>query len=76
MEKIEITRFKGKNVSILVRYSFKKKVEETQTYDGKIISIDKLGIIIERKIGDSADIIVHDFFPWHNIDAIRYRVKE
>jgi len=48
-------------------------VEETQSYEGKLINIDRLGVILERKIGDTEDIIVNDFFPWHNIDAIRYR---
>lgn len=41
----------------------------------KLISIDKLGVMLERKIGDAEDINVNDFFPWHNIDAIRYRIK-
>ena len=76
MEKMELTKFKGKDVTILVRYGFKKKVEETQSYEGKLISIDKLGVILERKIGDAGDIKVNDFFPWHNIDAIRNRIKD
>jgi len=75
MKEIELTNLIGKNVVVLVRYGFKKKVEETQTYEGKLINIDKLGVMLERKIGDSNDIIVNDFFPWHNIDAIRYRIK-
>jgi len=75
MEKIELTKFKGKNVIVLVRYGFKKKTEETQSYEGKLISIDKLGIILERKIGEKNEIIVNDFFTWHNIDAIRYMLK-
>jgi len=75
MKEIESKRFIGKNVIVLVRYGFKKKVEETQTYEGKLISIDTLGIMLERKIGDVNDMIVNDFFPWHNIDAIRYRIK-
>jgi len=75
MKEIELTKFIGKNVVVLVRFGFKKKVEETQSYDGKLISIDKLGVMLERKIGDAEDIIVNDFFPWHNIDAIRYRIK-
>ena len=73
MKEIELTNFIGKNVVVLVRYGFKKKVEETQTYEGKLINIDKLGVMLERKIGDANDIIVNDFFPWHNIYAIRYR---
>jgi len=75
MKEIQLTKLIGKNVVVLVRYGFKKKVEETQSYDGKLISIDKLGVMLERKIGDPNDIIVNDFFTWHNIDAIRYRPK-
>jgi hypothetical protein len=76
MKEIELSKFRGKNVMVFVRYGFKKKVEETQTYEGKLINIDKLGVMLERKIGDVNDIIVNDFFPWHNIDAIRYRIKD
>ena len=76
MKEFELTNFIGKNVVVLVRYGFKKKVEETQTYEGKLISIDKTGLILERKIGDAGDIVVNDFFTWHNIDAIRYRIKD
>ena len=75
MKDIELTKLIGKNVIVLVRYGFKKKVEETQTYEGKLISIDKLGVMLERKIGDANNIIVNDFFPWYNVDAIRYRIK-
>lgn len=75
MKEIELTKFIGKKVVVLVRYGFKKKTEETQSYEGKLISIDKLGVMLERKIGDANDIIVNDFFPWHNIDAVRYREK-
>jgi len=75
MEKNELLKFKGKHVVVLVRYGFKKKTEETQSYEGKLINIDKLGILLEREIGDASDIKVNDFFPWHNIDAIRYRLK-
>jgi hypothetical protein len=73
MKEIELTKLIGKNVVVLVRHGFKKKVEETQSYEGKLISIDKLGVMLERKIGDANDIMVNDFFPWHNIDGIRYR---
>jgi len=76
LEKIELIKFKGKDVTVLVRYGFKKKTEETQIYEGKLISIDKLGIVLERRIGDMSEIVVNDFFPWHNIDAIRYRLKD
>jgi len=75
MKEIKLTNFIGKKVVVLVRYGFKKKVEETQSYEGKLISIDELGIMVERKIGDAKDIIVNDFFTWHNIDAIRFRPK-
>jgi len=76
MEKIELNKFKAKEVILLVRYGFKKKTEETQIYDGKLISIDKLGVVLDRRIGDKSEIVVNDFFPWHNIDAIRYRPKD
>jgi len=75
MNQIDLKNFIDKDVVVFVRYGFKKKVEETQSYEGKLISFDKLGIILDRKIGDANDIIVNDFFPWHNIDAIRYRLK-
>jgi len=59
---VELTKFIGKNVVVLIRYGFKKKVEETQSYDEKLISIDELGVMLERKIGDANDINVNDFF--------------
>ena len=65
-----LKKYIGKDVSIFVRYGFKKKIEESQSYEGKLINVGKKGIIIEREI-DS--VTVHDFFPWHNIDAIRHR---
>jgi len=65
--------FIGKTVSVFVRYGFKKKIEETQSYQGILFDVGALGIILERKLGDSDGTIVNDFFPWHNIDAIRYR---
>ena len=74
MEKIELIKFRGKDVVVLVRYGFKKKTEESQTYEGKLVCIDKLGITLERRIGDKEDIFVNDFFTWHNIDAIRCRI--
>ncbi len=76
MKQMELTNLIDKNVIVLVRYGFKKKVEETQSYEGKLISIDKLGIMLERNIGETNEIIVYDFFTWHNIDAIRYRLKD
>jgi len=75
MKEIELKKYLGKNVVVLVRYGFKKKIEETQSYDGKLISINNQGVMLERKIGDANDITVIDFFTWHNIDAIRYRLK-
>ncbi len=75
MKEIELTKVIGKKVVVLVRYGFKKKTEETQIYEGKLISIDKLGVMLERKIGDANNVIVNDFFPLHNIDAIRYRLE-
>lgn len=65
--------FIGKTVSVFVRYGFKKKVEETQSYQGKLLSANRLGVILERKLSDTDGTIVNDFFPWHNIEAIRYR---
>jgi len=62
MKQIKLTKFIDKNVVVLVRYRFKKKVEETQSFEGKLINIDRLGSILERKIGDTEDIIVNDFF--------------
>ena len=64
----------GSNVSVFVRYGFKKKVEETQSYQGVLKSVDNFGVMIERKISDTDSSMVNDFFPWHNIDAIRHRI--
>jgi len=72
MEEEEFKDFMGKTVSVFVRYGFKKKVEETQSYQGKLLGIGERGIIIEGKLSDDGSM-VHDFFPWHNIEAIRYR---
>jgi len=72
INKISLEKSIGKEISVYVRYGFKKKIEETQSYNGILISVDQLGIIIERKIGDKGENIFNDFFPWHNIDAIRY----
>ena len=73
MEEKELKKLIGKNVSVFVRYGFKKKIDETQSYHGQLLSVEKHGIMLERQIGDAADVTVNDFFPWHNIDAIRYR---
>ena len=59
-----------KNIIIFVRYGFRKRVEETQSYQGRLIRYDNFGILIERFLRSSDDR-VHDFFPWHNIDGIR-----
>jgi len=75
MKENELNKLYGKEISVFVRYGFKKKVDEIQSYQGKLISVDKIGIMLERKTLDPEDIIVYDFFPWHNIDAIRYRIK-
>ncbi len=75
MKKYELNKLYGKEVSVFVRYGFKKKVDEIQSYQVKLISVDTLGIILERKTLDPENITFNDFFPWHNIDAIRYRIK-
>ena len=66
--------FIEKEVSVYVRYGFKKQTEETQSYKGILKSIDKYGVILERKTGEKFDVDINDFFPWHNIDAIRCRI--
>jgi hypothetical protein len=64
----------GKNILVFIRYGFKKKTEEeTQSYKGILINSDDNGIIIKRIVDDGSDNIEFDFFPWHNIDAIRFR---
>ena len=62
--------YMNKNVTIFVRYGFKKRIEETQSYQGKFICFDDFGLILERDLPGSDDK-VHDFFPWHNIDCVR-----
>ena len=73
MEKIELTKFINKEISVFVRYGFKKRTEETQSYQGKLISVDEVGVMLKRKISETDYTLVNDFFPWHNIDGIRYR---
>jgi len=68
-----LMRFLHQEIIIFVRFGFKKNVEETQSYLGILINVDTLGILLERKIRDEEEITVHDFFPWHNISAIRCR---
>lgn len=67
----ELKDFLEKEVSVYVRFGFKKHTEETQSYTGILKNIDKQGIILDRKTGENLDIKVLDFFPWHNIDALR-----
>ena len=71
MNKTNLEEFIEKEVSVYVRYEFKKQTGESQSYKGFLISVDRLGVILGRKIGENQDIKVNDFFPWHNIDAIR-----
>jgi len=72
MDDKDMKDFIGKTVSVFVRYGFKKKIEETQSYQGILCDVSSRGIIIERNLSDTVGTIVNDFFPWHNIDAIRY----
>lgn len=71
MNENNLEKFIKKQVSVYVRYGFKKKVGETQSYNGILMGFDELGVIIKRKIGEQLNTEVNDFFPWHNIDAIR-----
>ena len=73
MNIVKLGSFIGQNVTIFVRYGFKKKIEETQSYQGKLVSIEDYGVVIERKSDNTKNTSMYDFFPWHNIDAIRYR---
>jgi len=73
MNEKEMKDFIGKTVSVFVRYGFKRKTGETQSYQGILCYVGSRGIILERKLSDSDGTIVNDFFPWHNIDAMRYR---
>ena len=75
MNSVKFEDFIGKEVSIYVRYGFKKQTGETQSYKGFLLNADKYGVILGRKIGDNLDIAINDFFPWHNIDAIRYECE-
>ena len=74
----ELNKLYGKEVSVFVRYGFKKKIEETQSYQGILNEVGARGIILERKLidTDTDGTVVKDFFPWHNIDAIRYRPEQ
>jgi len=63
----------GERVIVFVRYGFKKKTEETQSYKGMLINSDAIGIMLQRSIDENKDDNEIDFFPWHNIDAIKLR---
>ena len=76
MKDKDMKDFIGKTVSVFVRYGFKKKIEETQSYQGILCEVGARGIILERKLSNTDGTIVNDFFPWHNIDAIRYRPEQ
>ena len=76
MEQKEFVKYIGKDILVFVRYGFKKNIEETQSYQGKLIKIGLHGVIVERNLAEVNEPIVHDFFPWHNIVAIRCRLKD
>ena len=59
-----------KIIVVFVRYGFKKKIEETQNYHGKLLSYDELGVMLALDTKDKNENI-QVFFPWHNIDGIR-----
>jgi len=61
----------GERVIVFVRYGFKKKTEETQSYKGMLINSDAIGIMLQRSLDENKDDNEIDFFPWHNIDAIK-----
>ena len=63
----------GEKVIVFVRYGFKKKTEETQSYRGILINSDNIGIILQRSLEENQGDMEIDFFPWHNIDAIKFR---
>jgi hypothetical protein len=75
MEIKNLSSLYGKNIIVFVRYGFKKKIEELQSYKGKLINSDQFGLIIEREVLDECRIIEINFVPWHNIDALRYRIE-
>ena len=72
----DLEKLKGKQVTIFVRYGFKKKVDETQSYIGELISFGKHGVTIKRNITELDNLIVDDLFPWHNIIAMRFRSEK
>jgi len=75
MNKYNLKNFIGNEVSVYVRYGFKKQTGETQNYKGILKNVDEYGVSLDRKIGENFDINTIDFFPWHNIDAIRYEYE-
>lgn len=60
----------NRNIIVFVRYGFKKRIEETQNYQGKLLSYDDFGIMlkVDTKAENEPFLV---FFPWHNIDGIR-----
>jgi hypothetical protein len=38
--------------------------------------VGQFGVIIERETEDTPTCVVNEFFPWHNIDAIRFRSEK
>jgi ribosome maturation factor RimP len=63
MKEQELNTLIGKQVTIFVRYGFKKKVDETQSYRGKLLSVVKNEVMVEILISDGENIVVNDFFP-------------
>ncbi len=60
----------NRNIIVFVRYGFKKRIEETQHYQGKLLSFDEFGLMLKADTkGEYKNFLV--FFPWHNIDGIR-----
>ena len=72
-QKEMLNMYIGKEITLFVRYGFKKRIEETQSYKGIFIHYDHYGMIIERNLRENEGK-VHDFFPWHNIDCVRVQL--
>ena len=71
----KLANIKGEPVIVFVRYGFKKKTEETQSYNGILINSDDIGILLQRPLENEKNSSEIVFFPWHNIDAIRIQNK-
>jgi hypothetical protein len=69
----KLASMNGEPVIVFVRYGFKKKTEETQSYNGILINSDSIGILLQRPLENEKNTFEIIFFPWHNIDAIRFR---